>query len=329
MSHLYDVIIIGGGPAGLQAAISAASEGLDTLLLERDRYVGGQIIGSLSLENYAGFPKGISGAKWADSAYRQALDFGAEIRSLSEVVRVQRLGDTMALAVSTKDARIYPTRSIIVSNGFVPRQLGPYLDKYAGHGLYYGAIPAMVQHMLGQPVVVAGGGNSAGQFALALDAVAQRVALVSRRPIRETMSAYLIKRIMDSEHILVVEEAEVLRGIGDYDLEAVMVSSDDGTRTLMGRALFCMTGYQPDNHWLSPSIALDEHGKILTDRDIPEDLWPLERPPFQQETSLPGVFASGDSRTGSYSRVQVCCAEGSIASIGVLKYLESMKQAKE
>ena len=315
-TELRDLVIVGAGPAGLAAAVYGASEGLDVLVLEGNA-PGGQAGSSSKIENYLGFPTGISGQALAGRALTQAQKFGAEIAIAKSVVklRCEKRMNTVELA----GGGTVRGRSLVIATGVQYRKLNlPDLARYEGVGVYYGASAMEAQLCEGEEVIIVGGGNSAGQAAVFLAPKAKKVHILVRGPgLAETMSRYLIQRIEDSPNMTVRPFHQVTGLEGDGLLERVKVndSKSKTDHTYPVRHLFMMTGATPNTEWLEGCVALDEKGFVKTGPALtPADLqkWPLQRRPMLLETSLPGVFAVGDVRAGSVKRVASAVGEGSI-----------------
>jgi thioredoxin reductase (NADPH) len=316
--QIRDVVIVGAGPSGLAAAVYGASEGLDVLVLESNS-PGGQAGSSSRIENYLGFPTGISGQELAARAYTQAQRFGAH---LMVAKGARRLGcDRKPYAVEIADGPRIPARTVIIATGAEYRKLSlPGLARFEGAGIYYGATFIESQLCGGEEVVVVGGGNSAGQAAVFLSQTARHVQMIIRSDgLAETMSRYLIRRIEESPAITLRTHTEIVALEGNTHLERVSLRDQAGnveTRNI--RHVFVMTGATPSTHWLEGCVVLDEKGFIKTGPDLSQDElagagWPLARPPYLLETSLPGVFAVGDVRGGNIKRVASAVGEGSIA----------------
>ena len=325
---IYDLAIVGAGPAGLSAAVYGASEGLRTVVLEREA-VGGQAGASSLIRNYLGFPRGIRGTELMMRAREQAGLFGAHFYYLPvSELRVQ--GDKRIIVLAG-GAEI-ESRSILLAMGMEYRRLGiQRLERLTGAGVFYGAAVTEAQAMTGQQVYVAGAGNSAGQAALHLARYARQVTLLARGDsLAASMSDYLIKEISARENIRLRVNTNILDGQGEHRLEGLVLQDKQTakTETVPAAALFVLIGGQPHTHWLPESIKCDERGYIMTGRDfmsgarLPAE-WPLERLPLLFETSLPGVFAAGDVRHRSVKRVASAVGEGSIAIQLVHEYLGS------
>jgi thioredoxin reductase (NADPH) len=318
-THVRDLVIVGAGPAGLAAAVYGASEGLDVLIVESNS-PGGQAASSSKIENYLGFPTGISGQELAGRAYAQAQKFGAQVliaRGARKLACERR-----PYAVETDDGRRVPARAVIVATGAAYRRLSlDNLSQFEGAGVYYGATPMEAQLCVGDEVIVVGGGNSAGQAATFLARTASRVqVLVRSTGLAESMSRYLIRRLEESPSVDLRTRTEIVALEGNGHLERVRLRDNrtGEVETRNVRHVFVMTGAVPNTGWLDGCVALDAQGFIKTGADLsPDDLaaarWPLARAPYLLETSLPGVFAVGDVRAGNIKRVASAVGEGSIA----------------
>jgi len=318
-SQIRDVVIVGAGPAGLAAAVYAASEGLDVLVLESSS-PGGQAGASSKIENYLGFPTGISGQELAARAYTQAQKFGAEVMIAKGAQRLACDRKPYAVEIDS-DSRV-PARTVIIATGAEYRRLALHnLSQFEGAGVYYGATFMEAQLCVGEEVVVVGGGNSAGQAAVFLAQTVRHVHMLVRSDgLADTMSRYLIRRIEDSPAITLWTHSEITALEGSGHLERVRWQNHQtGEAETHGiRHIFVMTGAAPSTGWLDGCVALDAKGFIKTGPDLSrEDLaaaeWPLARTPYLLETSLPGVFAVGDVRGGNIKRVASAVGEGSIA----------------
>jgi thioredoxin reductase (NADPH) len=317
-THIRDVVIVGAGPAGLAAAVYAASEGLDVLVLETNS-PGGQAGSSSKIENYLGFPTGISGQALAGRAYTQARKFGAQVIIATGAKRL--VCDRKPYAIEMDDNTRVPARTIIIATGAEYRvPTIENLSRFKGLGVYYGATFMEAQMCRGEEVVVVGGGNSAGQAAVFLAQTVKHVHLLVRgRGLAESMSRYLIRRIEQNPAISLRTNAEIVGLEGNTHLERVRWR-DNQARSIAThdiRHVFVMTGAVPSTDWLGGCVALDAKGFIKTGPDLSrEDLaaahWPLARAPYLLETSLPAVFAVGDVRGGNIKRVASAVGEGSI-----------------
>ena len=313
-----DVVIVGAGPAGLAAAVYGASEGLDVLVLESTA-PGGQAGTSSRIENYLGFPTGISGQALAGRALTQAEKFGAEVAIGRTVVRLDC--DARPYALFLSDGNVVHTRAIVVASGARYRRLElPSLPRYEGLGVYYSATHLEAQLCHDQEVAVVGGGNSAGQAAVFLSQIARQLHVLVRGPgLADSMSRYLIARIESTPNITLRTrtEIEALEGANGLD-EVRWRQVDTGTTdTRPIHNLFLMTGADPNTGWLEGCVLLDAKGFVKTGADLSreelgEAKWPLARPPYLMETSIPGVFAVGDVRANSVKRVASAVGEGSI-----------------
>jgi thioredoxin reductase (NADPH) len=310
----YDVVIVGAGPAGLSAAVYGASEGFATLVVDSGG-LGGQATSSSLIRNYLGFPRGVSGRRLARSAYDQAWVFGADFAFMQRVTGVAR--DETDLLVSLSEGSTVRTAAVLLAMGVSYRRLGvPSLEALVGAGVYYGGTTSEAPGLSGCQAYIVGGANSAGQAALHLARFADRVTLVIRASsLAAGMSDYLVQQVEATGNIDVRLGAEVVDGGGDGRLEHLVVRdvASGGQETVAAQGLFVMIGATPYTDWLPPAIAR-EQGFILTGPDVAGlDDWPLDRPPFLLETSLPGVFAAGDARQGAVKRVASAVGEGSIA----------------
>ena len=326
-TQVRDLIIIGAGPSGLAAAVYGASEGLDVLVLETGS-PGGQAGSSSRIENYLGFPTGISGQELAARAYIQAQKFGAEIL-ITKGIRLHC--DHKPYAVEVENRVRIPARTVVIATGAAYRK--PQCEKlprFEGAGVYYAATPMEAQLCQGEEVIVVGGGNAAGQAAVFLAESAERIhMLVRSASLVDKMSRYLIRRIEETPKIVFRPYTEIIALQGDDHLESVSWRNNQTGLTEWHniRHVFLMTGADPNTDWLDGCIALDPKGFIKTGSDLsPENLsaahWPLVRPPYLLESSLPGVFAVGDVRGGSIKRVASAVGEGSIAISFVHKVLQ-------
>lgn len=313
------MVIVGAGPAGLAAAVYAASEGLDVLVLETNA-PGGQAGSSSKIENYLGFPTGISGQELAARAYTQAQKFGAQLIIAQGAKRLAC--DRKPYAIEIDNGLRVPARSVIIATGAEYRRLSlENLSRFEGAGVYYGATFIEAQLCRGEEVIVVGGGNSAGQAAVFLAQTSRRVHILVRSDgLTESMSRYLIRRIEETPAIVLRPHTELTALEGGDHLERVRWRNNKtgNIETHDIRHVFVMTGAVPNIRWLDGCVALDGKGFIKTGPNLsPEDLaaarWPLARAPYLLETSLPGVFAVGDVRGGNIKRVASAVGEGSIA----------------
>ncbi len=315
---VYDLAIVGAGPAGLAAAVYGASEGLRTLLLDRHA-PGGQAGSSSRIENYLGFPAGVSGSELARRAITQAQRLGAEFLAPLEVTGVAFDGGYKRLALA--DGRQIVTRAMLASTGMFYREHpAPGIADHTGAGVYYGAATTEASAFRDRRVIVVGGGNSAGQGAIYLARYASQVEIVIRRDsLRETMSQYLIEQIEKTPNIQFRPQTEVERVEGEGHVERVVLKSlaDGSTSPQQADALFIFIGTRPRSDWLPNEVLRDAKGFVLTGRDVmaAEDyarIWKEQREPLVLETSVPGVFAAGDLRAGAMNRVASAVGEGSM-----------------
>jgi len=326
-TQVRDLVVIGAGPSGLAAAVYGASEGLDVLALETSS-PGGQAGSSSRIENYLGFPTGISGQELASRAYLQAQKFGADML----IAKATRLTcDSKPYIIELENGARISTRTVLIATGAQYRRLPlEDLSRFEGAGVYYGATFMEAQLCAGEEVIVVGGGNSAGQAAVFLAETAKRVhMLVRSNGLAATMSRYLIRRIENSPTIILRSQTEIVAVEGDNHLDSVYWRNSQTGQTEKHeiRHIFVMTGADPNTGWLDGCVMLDSKGFIKTGSDLsPEDLsaegWALTRQPYLLETSLPGVFAAGDVRGGSIKRVASGVGEGSVAISFVHKVLQ-------
>jgi thioredoxin reductase (NADPH) len=319
-TQLRDLIIVGAGPSGLAAAVYAASEGLDALLIETES-PGGQAASSSKIENYLGFPTGLSGQELADRAITQAEKFGAKMIVAHNAVRLEC--DRRPYKVVLDDGARLAARSIIIATGAqYNKPKIPNLARFEGQGVYYGATFMESQLCGDDDTIVVGGGNSAGQAAVYMSQTPGRVHMLVRSgQLSDTMSRYLIQRIEQNPAIEIHYRTEIVALEGDAHLERVTWRNNQTgeTSTLPIRHVFIMAGASPRTEWLKGCLALDDNGFILTGRDLDsatatdKPAWPLARVPQMLETSLPGVFAVGDVRSGNVKRVASAVGEGAIA----------------
>ncbi|MDR7087489.1 thioredoxin reductase (NADPH) [Aeromicrobium panaciterrae] len=304
--YVADLVVIGSGPAGLAAAVYGASEGLQTIVFESEA-VGGQAGTSSMIRNYLGFPRGISGMRLAFRARLQATRFGARIYT-GRPVEGLTVGDVHKVA---HEDGVIRARSVLIACGVRYRRLGvPALEDLVGLGVHYGAATSVAREMEGRDVFVVGGGNSSGQAAIHLARFARSVTIiVRRRALEETMSAYLVDEIATHRTIKVRTGSRIVDGGGDGRLEWIDLETD-GVERLAADGLFLLLGAEPGCDWLPEEVARDENGFILTGRDVPKKLWVDGLPPAPLETTVPGIFAAGDIRSGSMKRVASASGEG-------------------
>jgi thioredoxin reductase (NADPH) len=327
-TRVNDLLIVGAGPAGLAAAVYAASEGLDVLVLESN-VPGGQAGTSSRIENYLGFPAGISGLELAGRAYTQALKFGAHVIVARGARRL--VCASPRYIVQMEDGPRASARAVIIATGAAYRKPAlENLSTFEGAGVYYGATPMEAQLCVGDELVVVGGGNAAGQAAVFLAQAAQRVYMLIRQDrLADTMSRYLIRRIEENPRIVLRTCTQIIALEGNGRLERIRWRDDrtGNVETHDIRHVFIMIGAVPNTEWLAGCVVLDEKGFVKTGPDLSrEELvaagWPLARPPFLLETSRPGVFAVGDVRAGNIKRVASAVGEGSIAVAFVHQVLQ-------
>jgi thioredoxin reductase (NADPH) len=325
----YDLIVVGGGPAGLAAAVYGASEGLRTVLVERQA-PGGQAGQSSRIENYLGFPNGISGSELARRAATQARRFGAEIIAVQDACSLEAPG--AARLVRLTDGGALSAHSVIVATGVSYRRLdAPGVDALTGRGVYYGAALAEAQNVSGQDVYLVGGANSAGQAAVYLARFARQVTLIVRADrLERGMSQYLVDQVRAIPNIRIQPNSEVVAASGNEHLESLTIANRADASEIQVPAdfLFVFIGAYPHTGWVGDNIARDERGFIVSGADVLRDgaspRWPLERDPLPLETSLPGVFVAGDVRRSSMKRVASAVGEGAMAVYLVHQYLGTL-----
>ncbi|MBK0380591.1 FAD-dependent oxidoreductase [Mucilaginibacter segetis] len=329
-NELYDVVIIGAGPAGLAASVYGSSEGLKTLLIER-KAPGGQAGTSSRIENYLGFPAGLSGADLTRRAITQSTRFGTEFLSPQSVKQI-KLKDSYKIVVLDNDTEIV-TRAIVITTGVDYRQLTiPGVEKFTGAGIYYGAAMTEAASCKDRTVYIVGGGNSAGQAAMYLSKFAKEIFILIRKPnLAETMSSYLIDQIGGVSNITLMPCSEITEATGETSLEQlkIMDLKSGETRIVNADALYIFIGAKPYTEWLGKEIIKNNKGFVETGRDLNtcEDftrIWKTNRDPYLLETSCPGIFAAGDVRAGAMNRVASAVGEGSMAISFVHKYLNEV-----
>ncbi len=329
VGDFYDLVVIGGGPAGLGAAVYGASEGLKTVLVERTA-TGGQAGQSSHIENYLGFPDGVSGAQLTDRARRQATKFGAEVITTRDVVRLDVNGS--ARTVHFADGACIDAHTVILATGVNYRQLGaPGLADFTGVGVYYGSALSEATGCTAQDVYIVGGANSARQGAVHLAKTARSVTLLVRAPSLEaSMSYYLIQQIAGIDNITVRTHTEVAAAGGSDHLESLTLrdTASGVEESIEAQWLFIFAGATPHTDWLDGVVIRDGHGFVVAGPDLSVDGrppgWTLERSPYHLETSVPGVFVAGDARAESAKRVASAVGEGAMAVMFVHRYLAKL-----
>ena len=329
-SDLYDVVIIGAGPSGLAAGVYGGSEGLKTLLIERNR-PGGQAGTSSRIENYLGFPKGLSGGDLTRRAMSQAERFGVEFLSPQEVQNIVPEGNLKTLKL--KDGAEIKTKAVIIATGVEYRTLNaPGVEDFTGRGVYYGAAMTEANACRDETVFVVGGGNSAGQGAVYLSQYAKEVKIIIRKPdLTSSMSSYLIDQIDKTDNIEVVPHSEVKEVYGQDHIHGVCLQNNetgDSKRTDVS-ALFIFIGAKPATEWIGSSMYRTDRGYLETGRDLTRRKlfkkgWKIDREPYLLETCIPGVFAAGDVRAGAMNRVASAVGEGAMAIKFVHEYLATI-----
>jgi thioredoxin reductase (NADPH) len=321
-----DVAVVGGGPAGLTAAVYAGSEGLRTLVVER-HVIGGQAGASSLIRNYLGFPRGISGAELTQRAYQQAWLFGAKFVFAREATGLRADGDKKVLSLS--DGREITARAVIVATGAKYRRLEvPEVDRFVGRSVFYTTF-GETKLVRGLDVAVTGGGNSAAQAAIHLAAFARRVTLVARaNSLGGGMSDYLVQQIQSAPNLDVRLGAEVVGAEGKELMERLMIRdrASNAVETIPARLLFVLIGAMPHTDWLAGVVQRDAKGFIVTGHEVDLAAWPVARKPMSYETSVPGVFAVGDVRLGSMKRVASAVGEGAGAVQQVHQYLAEVAE---
>ncbi len=327
----YDLVIVGGGPAGLAAAVYGASEGLSTVMIERQA-PGGQAGSSSRIENYLGFPVGLSGGDLARRGVTQAKRFGVEILTPQEAVRV-RLENSYRI-ITLADGSEITCHALLLATGVSWRRLNiPGCEKLTGRGIYYGAAKTEAIACTGEHIYLIGGANSAGQAAMYFSQYASKVTMLVRGDsLTKSMSQYLIDQIAATPNIEVMVHTEVVEAKGESNLEAItLLHNDTGEKeTVNAKSLFIFIGAQPETDWLEGVVAKDERGYILTGADLKQNGkrcsgWHLEREPFLLESNVPGIFVAGDVRHKSVKRVASGVGEGSIAIMFVHRYLAEVR----
>jgi thioredoxin reductase (NADPH) len=327
---MYDVLIIGGGPAGLAASVYGSSEGLKTILIESSN-PGGQASSSARIENYLGFPMGLSGADLTRRAMTQTLRFGTEILTPKTVQNI-RLQDGYKIVEMTDGTEVH-SKTVIVATGVQYTKLGiPGLEKFTGAGVYYGAASVEAHACKDEIVYIIGGGNSACQAAMYICKFAKEVNMVIRREgISKTAANYLVENISNTPNIKVITNCELISVSGSKILEEITLKNVQTGEEIIypAKALFIYIGAKPGTDWLNNIILKDEKGYILTGNELMKDkafksCWKLERAPYVPETSVPGIFASGDVRSSALTGISAAVGEGALAVRFARKYLQEM-----
>ncbi|MEN8239253.1 MAG: FAD-dependent oxidoreductase [Actinomycetota bacterium] len=323
----YDLIIVGGGPAGLAGAVYGASEGLVTAMIEREA-PGGQAGTSSRIENYLGFPKGVSGADLARRAIAQATRLGAELITPAEVDSVRIEGHTKI--VTLVDGTEMRSLALLITSGMTVRRLSvPGYERFEGAGVYYGAAATEAATFVDKPVYVIGGANSAGQAAVMFSKTSSKVTMIVRSSsLAEKMSAYLVEQIGGIDNIEVLTGTEVVSVEGDEMVSSIVLRDRDSgdVETRDANALFIFVGAIPHSSFLTGTVEMNDHGFVYTGGDVKAltDAWPLERDPYPLETSVPGIFAAGDVRQGAVRRVASAVGEGSVSVSMIHRYLDTV-----
>ena len=325
--ELYDVVIVGAGPAGLAAAVYGGTEGLRTLLIER-KAPGGQAGTSTRIENYLGFPSGLSGADLTRRALTQAQRFGVELLSPCQVINIRTKDNYKILSLSNGSE--IKAHTVIISTGVDYNTLDAKgINELTGSGVYYGAATAEAHSCKGKNVVIVGGGNSAGQAAMYLSGFAENVFIIIRRSsLDQTMSRYLIDQIGKTNNISLITNSVITEAVGKNKLECIMLKNNETgeQKTIDAAALFIFIGAKPVTDWIKSNILMDPKGFIETGRDLFKfenfkKIWKLERDPYLLETCIPGVFCAGDVRAGAMNRVASAVGEGAMAIKLVHQYI--------
>jgi thioredoxin reductase (NADPH) len=322
---VFDLAVVGAGPAGLGAAVYGASEGLSTLVLEGEAF-GGQAGTSSMIRNYLGFPRGISGRQLGRRAVLQSLAFGAGFDLARRVVGLEP-GRPHRLILD--DGAVASAHAVVLACGVIYRRLGvASLEALVGAGVFYGAATGHARALRDADVVVVGAGNSGGQAAVHLARYAARVTVVARgASLPETMSAYLVREIESNPRIVVRTGTEITGGGGDGRLKWLELTDRAGgtAKRIPAAGLFVLIGMTTRTDWLPPAVQRDNHGFVLTGGDVDRRTWPLDRPPLALETSVPGVFAAGDVRANDVKRVAAAVGEGAVSVPMVHRYLREVR----
>ncbi len=328
--ELYDVVIIGAGPAGLAAAVYGGTEGLKTLMIEK-KAPGGQAGTSSRIENYLGFPSGLSGADLTRRALTQALRFGVELLSPCQVVDINTKDNYKILSLSNGPE--IKTHTIIISTGVDYNTLDTKgINELTGAGVYYGAATAEAHSCKGKNIFIVGGGNSAGQAAMYLSGFAEKVFIVIRRnSLEATMSHYLVDQINKTKNITLITNSIIVEAAGNNKLETITLENIETSeqKTSEAAALFIFIGAKPITDWIKLNIIRDSKGFIVTGRDLFKSenfkkIWKIERDPYPLETCIPGIFSAGDVRAGAMNRVASAVGEGAMAIKLVHEYISEI-----
>ena len=326
--EMYDVLIIGAGPAGLAASVYGSCEGLKTILLERSN-PGGQASSSARIENYLGFPSGLSGAELSRRAITQTLRFGTEILTPQEVKNI-RIQDGYKITELEDGSEIH-SKAIVIATGVAYKKLEiPGLENFTGAGVYYGAASVEAQACRNETIYIVGGGNSACQAAMYMSKFAKEVNILIRRETLSQIAAnYLVENISRTSNIQVIANTDVIACSGSSVLECITLRNNQTgeSKTVPAKALFIYIGTKPGTAWLNDIVLKDEKGFILSGSDLLKEksfntIWKLKRDPFMSETSVPGIFAAGDVRFGAMTGISSAVGEGSMAIRFVRKYLQ-------
>lgn len=328
--EMYDVLIIGAGPAGLAASVYGSCEGLKTLLIEKSN-PGGQASSSARIENYLGFPAGLSGAELTRRAITQTLRFGTEILTPQEVKNIT-VKDGYKIT-EMMDGSVIQSKAIIIATGVAYKKLEiPELEVFSGAGVYYGAASIEAHACRNESVYIVGGGNSACQAAMYMCKFAKEVNIIIRRDtLSQTAANYLVENVCNTPNIKVVGNTDVISGSGSTVLENILLKNikTGEEKTVPAKALFIYIGTKPGTGWLNDIVLKDEKGFIKTGTELMKEksfhtFWKLTREPFMTETSIPGIFASGDVRSGALTGISSAVGEGALAIRFVRKYLNEM-----
>ena len=327
---MYDLLIIGAGPAGLAASVYGSCEGLKTLLIEKSN-PGGQASSSARIENYLGFPAGLSGAELSRRAITQTLRFGTEILTPAEIKNIT-VKDGYKITALTNASTIH-SKAIVIATGVAYKKLEiPGIDNFAGAGVYYGAASVEANACRNESIYIVGGGNSACQAALYMSKFASEVNIIIRRnSLSQVAANYLVENISGTPNIHIISNTDIIACSGSTILENITIrNAVTGEENIVpAKALFIYIGTRPGTDWLNDLVLKDDNGYILSGSDVVKapsynTTWKLKREPFLSETSVPGIFASGDVRFGAMTGISAAVGEGSMAIRFVRKYLQEM-----